>query len=259
MKNKYIFLFLILMLIVGCSSVKESVKSDKKIEETQKVTIKLPGYKSDLYEIEFSAKISVNIEGNSQSVNAKVKIAGVDSIAMNITGPFGIAVAKFYASKSEFIFYNIFENSTYIGKPNAENLKKFLNMNISFDDFIRILRGEPLFDIDSYKFMKTVSERTFLFLSKQDSFGDFVVSDSVHNTIISYQRKLKNDSLVMDIQQNNFNFYSKYYIASDIYCKFPTQNSTIRFELSDIKTNIKFESPFKFAVSKNSTLINLNE
>lgn len=246
-------------MFFGCSTVKEASKTYPKEAESKQEEIKLPGLKSDLYEIEFSSKITPNINGNTQSVNAKIKIAGVDSIAMNITGPFGIALAKFYANKNEFIFYNIFENTTYTGKPSAENLQKFLNMNISFDDFIRIFRGEPLFDIESYKFLKAVSENTFLFLSKQDNFGDFVVSNSEYQTITAYQRKIKDDILVVDIQQSNLNLYSKYYLASEIYCKFPTQNSTVKLELSDIKVNTKFEMPFKFPISKNSTIINLND
>ena len=255
----YIFIIASILILSACSTVKESSKTKKEIQ-TENVDINtLPGLKSSLYEMEFNSKITAGISGNVQTVNAKIKIAGVDSIQMNLTGPFGIAIGKFYANKQEFQFYNIFENSTYIGKPDAQSLKRILNMDISFDDFIRIIRGEVLFPIDSYKFIKKLNDDNSLWLSKQDNFGDFVIAEQKYSSISTYQRKIKDDVLVADIQLRNFNKYDEFYLANDINCSFPSNNSSIKLEISELKINQKFDAPFKFPIAKSSTVIKIDE
>ncbi len=259
MKLKIIYFVLIFFGIWGCSSVKETAKSNTSTSKENVIAYKMPGIKAGLYELEFNAKITAGISGSLQTVNAKIRIAGTDSIQMNITGPFGIAIGKFYANKDEFQFYSIFENITYIGKPDAESLKRILNMDISFDDFIRIIRGEPLFEVDSYRFVKIINDNNHLWISKQADFGDFIVSDVQYNTISTYQRKVKDDALIADIKLTKFLNYNNYFLSNEINCSFPANNSSIKLELSDIKINNKFDSQFKFPIVKSSKIININE
>lgn len=251
-------MILCILFVSACSSVKESTKSKQELK-TDVFEYKLPGLKSNLYEMEFNARITAGMSGNVQTVNAKIKLAGVDSIQMNLTGPFGIAVGKFYANKDEFQFYNIFENATYIGKPNAESLKRILNMDISFDDFIRIIRGEVLFPVDSYKFIKKINDENTLWLSKQNNFGDFVIAEANYYSISTYQRKIKDDVLVADIQLKNFTQFEDYFLANEINCSFPVNNSSIKLEISDLKINKKFDAPFKFPIVKSSNVIKIDE
>ncbi len=78
--------------------------------------------------------ITLTENGSSQSGSFELKskriVAGkrMDSLSMVISGPFGITVAKFLGSPSEYNFYNVLEGEKYKGKPDPKALETLTGM-----------------------------------------------------------------------------------------------------------------------------------
>ncbi|MDH7514265.1 MAG: DUF4292 domain-containing protein [Bacteroidota bacterium] len=96
--------------------------------------------------IQGSGSISIETARLSNSGNIRLRLRKPDSLAVDISGPFGIGVAKGLFTSKEFVFYNSIENTLTRGKTSQENLRNLLYMPIEFREILDILSGSVGFD-----------------------------------------------------------------------------------------------------------------
>lgn len=89
------------------------------------------------------------------SLNGDMKVSGLgitiwfdavvrahDSLRVNLVGPFGVPVGGLAATEGAFLFFNVQEGEAVEGVPNRETLGKLMQLGLSYDEMIAMLRGE---------------------------------------------------------------------------------------------------------------------
>jgi Domain of unknown function (DUF4292) len=145
--------FVLFLLFISISFIFSSCSTTKLSKAPiPKYGFDLPKNKENVDFLKIKSKIKINLPGQNASVNAVFKISGRDSLQMRILGPFGIEVVRFYSDKNKFIAYNIFDNKAFSGVPTAQALQRAVNIGLSFDELIAILRSELPSKKESYIF-----------------------------------------------------------------------------------------------------------
>ena len=101
------------LLSITYASGYESVLSDQALLRREK-----------LQSVELEAGLSVTIQGETNSAECSMKIGGRDSLSMEISGPFGISVARLFADKQYFLFHDMLQGRAIEGIPSQEQLSE---------------------------------------------------------------------------------------------------------------------------------------
>lgn len=136
----------VLAFISSCSTTKLSKAP------IPKYGFDLPKNKENVDFIKIKSKIKIDLPDKNTTVSAVFNISGRDSLQMRILGPFGIELVRFYSDKNKFLAYNVFDNKAFSGVPTAQALQRAVNIGLSFDELIAILRSELPGKKESYIF-----------------------------------------------------------------------------------------------------------
>jgi hypothetical protein len=252
-------ILLLLILVTSCSTTQQQTdsfsKEKEKIEQQQAISLhNLKLNNTDNENLLLNAKIKIDFPQLSNMVSAKIEIAKTDSILINITGPFNINVGKLFANQDRYIINSNLESITYTGKPTAENLKKIINIPLSFNDLVRFLRASLSESYDSYSF-KTEVESEQLFVSLISDIGaEFLLVSKEQNTISQIQRKNENNETVMNIVYSNYSPLNDYNFPKKIVITFPMLNGKVEIEYQEVKILQKVTSPMSFDKPKSFRL-----
>ena len=168
------------LLSITYASGYESVLSDQALLRREK-----------LQSVELEAGLSVTIQGETNSAECSMKIGGRDSLSMEISGPFGISVARLFADKQYFLFHDMLQGRAIEGIPSQEQLSEVTFMPLSFDDYASLLRAEPPGDPLTFTLVDTFIDSTKL-LYKRSISGktmEFILCSKENGIIKEYQRK----------------------------------------------------------------------
>ncbi len=211
---------------------------------------------TELINLYAKSDFSFSINGNSNSATAEIKIAAYDSAYIRITGPFGIQVAKAFATNKYFLFLNSFNGSAMEGTPSPEAIANFIQTELSYENFLDILRAKLLFSADKYKYYDTQNEQNrFEYKDKQNS--DFVILDK-YNRISSYLRKV-NEQEAFKIEYNYSAGKGNVNYLKSMKLFIPKANGTIRFDFDEYKDLILNIEPFSFQISPKIKVTNINK
>lgn len=252
---KYCFRSLLfgLFLVVSCSTAKQMDTTN--IIKSNTITMD-----NKLINFEISTNLTVNIRNSSNSASAKIKVAGIDSLALSLYGPFGISVAKVFSDKNQLIFFNLLTNQIFKGNPSEENMKTAMMLPISFSDFIHLIRCEIPNKKENYIFDKKLDEFESLFKNEKDSnYIEYaVISDTTHE-LTQYQRKALDGTLILHVFYSDYKIFDSVYFSTKQIYKFPSINADLSLEVSDFKTVTSFDSPFKIKIPEGIEVIDLEQ
>lgn len=251
MKN--ILFSLMIILVAGCSMVKESAR-EIKLEK-----LAAENYDNELF---MRVKIKPDLKDMSQNVAANVYLSKLDSFGIEIFGPFGISVGKLFSDEHSFMFFNTFENKAYTGTPSAENLKKVSGLDFSFSDLIKILRLSAPTDVSEFELDKSYeNEQNALFTSSTGEPEFLLVSETTGN-IVRYQRKNKNDETIMNIFYKDYKTFENkdsknFSKPSEITVQLPQEEGSIKIEIDEYK-ELQKSVNFGFKVPSNIEVVNVD-
>ncbi len=138
---RYFYAVLLFTTLSGCTS--QTLKQDSTsktasvsvgVDQSLIVINTLKAQAENAQSLMANGVITLTENGSSQSGSFELKskriVAGkrMDSLSMVISGPFGITVAKFLGSPSEYNFYNVLEGEKYKGKPDPKALETLTGM-----------------------------------------------------------------------------------------------------------------------------------
>jgi len=129
----------------------ESVLSDQAIIRKEK-----------LHSLELEAELSITMQGETNTADCILRMGGRDSLSMEISGPFGISVARLFAEKQYFLFHDMLQGRAIEGIPTQEQLSEVTFMPLSFDDYASLFRAEPPGDPLSFILVDSYSDSTKL-------------------------------------------------------------------------------------------------
>lgn len=243
-------LFIGAFIIAGCASV-------SKTKDDVKQTVLKP-LNPDLYRIEANCIINSSMNNQNFTFRVKANVAGADTVAMTIYGPFGITVGRLYSDLQYFRFHNILENVVYQGSPSQENIKKATNLSISIRDFLSLFQGKTPFNIDEYQLTESSDNQLLLKRVDAANFGDFAIIDRENLNLIQYQRKDKGNILILNSSFDKFKKEGKSNLPSSININMPTVDGKMIIEVESYKTNQDAAIPKKFEIPSSVRIVDLN-
>lgn len=248
MKKVIFYLFALLSVITSCRTIKH--------EEKQPYTEKLLLEKKQIAFLKIKADFEVNFPDFSQNFSSEIRIAGNDSLLITIFGPFGMTVGKLYADANDFVFYNVFENVVIKGKSDEKSFEKAIRFNLNFNDFLSILKNEPLGDINFYRIYENKND-TILFIKIEDNYIDFIMFSVIQNGILRYERKNMLDEKIFDVVCKNFEKTEFGNFAKYISINIPKDKGKINIGIEQIEINdTQVKSlPFKFSTPSKTKYI----
>ncbi len=237
---KIAFILVLSALAVSCSKVEKTVK--KQITVTA-----LPERADEIKNLDINAAIEFEYKKQSNnSVYANIKIASLDSLALSLIGPFGIALGELYADPNEFLFYDAFNDRAVKGKPTPENMKLVIRAPLAYRDFIRLIRNETPKNPGEYILQKTDSKRAnrALFKSKGDESFELVSFSQEKNAIVKFERVSADGETLLQARYSDFIDFGKARIAKLQEYSFPLTNVKLIIDIDDIDTGVEFKKPF---------------
>lgn len=230
-------IFLFSVLISSCSIFKKDVEE---IDVSTKI-------QTELKDLTVNGKIKVDMPQQNATVNTQIKIAGRDSLFMKILGPFGIEVMRLYSSEDEFTLLNTFQNEAYKGIPSSENLKKVSNINLSFQDLIKISRSEIPGNSDQYKFSGKKENELKIFTSIKDGIRELIKIDLL-GRIIEYKQFDVNGTETLMVNFKDYKNVEGFDLAHKIDIAFKEIGGSMTIEASELLINTIGNSPLSFSL-----------
>lgn len=133
------FFSTILAILAGCSGTPgidtskpiDPMEIMRRVEQRNREVLALRGY----------GKISIESPAFSGGGSIQVVILKPDSLQLEISGPFGVTVARGLVTDRSFQFYDGMNNTVTEGATTTENLRRVLRFPIAFSDILEILTG----------------------------------------------------------------------------------------------------------------------
>ncbi len=201
--------------------------------------------------IDASIKISIQSEEMNIGGNAILRIAGQDSLFMDIFGPFGIKFGQLYADKDIFYFYNAMEGTVLRGAPTAENIRRATFLNISAIEILNLFKNLPPSDLNRFQRKQDLeSGRLFQFEN------EFLVLNK-KGQMVQYQRKNSENELELNIGYDDFQQYDKYEMPSKFNIDAPLTKNKVTVSVKKMSFPGFFPKEFRFSVPKNAKVIEL--
>jgi outer membrane biogenesis lipoprotein LolB len=91
--------------------------------------------------LEGYGSISIDSPELSNSGSISMKMLKPDSLQIDISGPFGVTVARSLITSRSFMFYDGFNNTVVEGPTTSDNLRRVLRVGLEFGDILSILSG----------------------------------------------------------------------------------------------------------------------
>lgn len=127
------------LLFAGCAST-PAIDTSKPIEYSRVMEL-VEQRNSALLSLEGYGKISIDSPEISNSGSVALTVLKPDSLQLEISGPFGVTLARVMVTCNDFVFYNGWENTVAEGETTIHNLRKFLRLALSFSDILDIMTG----------------------------------------------------------------------------------------------------------------------
>lgn len=251
MKKKYI-LFILSLALLSCSTVKQTSNSVDSLGH-------LPDRNSQFKNLSIKSSISASMKDQSMMASANMMIAQMDSISMNLFGPFGIPFGKLYATKDYVLFYNVMTNQVLEGKPTPENMRTAVFLPLSYEDFIRLIRCETPGEPKDFVFEKKINDDELLFKNiKNFKYIEYAVISSSTKVVTQYQRKDADGTLILHVFYTNYTKNNGIDFSQKQLYKFPELEVTLTLDITDLKINPVFDKPFIFSIPENIDRIKLD-
>ena len=242
------------ILIISCSSTKPSEESFNlydliaSINKTSQTVKSLKG----------NGNISLESSNGGNSGNFKVSVLKPDSVFLNVTGPFGINVAKALISRDTFLFHDAFNNTVVMGKTSNKSLNELIRINVGFDDIMNVISCTPNFlcEGDAVPQVDARFEDNEVVLIYKNETGNIVrYFINLKNRYIS-KRTVYSAAGKIIKEETYQNYYQKddMWLPRSIKVSLPAEDQSLSlyFEKQDINSK---DLNFDFSIPKNTKVL----
>lgn len=252
MKSMYFLLMFLSGIVTQSFSLippeADSASSLQKSELATMNNLRLALRRDNVQTMRIKASLNVSLNDFNQSASAVIRIAGRDSLAMDIMA-FGIPVAKLYMNKERFAFLDLFNGRFVEGPATAANMANVTNIPLSFEDFICLLRCESPSPTSYYSHEATTSTGNHVFrYDRPDNNREFVVLNPADIMMKQYQRKSQDGSLLMNVVYAESILIDSLTFPQKVQVQAPGSKFTMSVHSEEIVINKEMKEPFIFPV-----------
>ncbi len=148
-KSLLLLSFISVIFFDGCVPSKPT--EDVEILSSERLINKLEVNRRRIKSFEGNGTILVKNPQMNNSASFRVVLQKPDSIYLTIMGPFGIELAQALVTKSNYIFYDVLNNTAYEGKVDDEVLQDIFKIDLSFNDLLDAFIGSVNLTNNLYK------------------------------------------------------------------------------------------------------------
>ena len=171
----------------------------------------------------------------------------------------GITAARIFSDQNSFKALNLIENKLYTGKPDKENFEKAVDINLSFDDLMSLVRNEPGGEISEFKIAERIDDESILYFRYfKDDYIEYVKYNFKEGYITQYQQKNDDNELLLNVFFSEPIEIDKKVLPKEISCNLSGDKGSIKFMFDEIKLVDSFERELDFDVPKSIERIELN-
>jgi hypothetical protein len=259
--RKHLFYFKIYFVFILCSILIISCSAPKPTEEGFNISgiiVSINRTSQIVKSLKGNGNISLEDSGGGNSGNFRVSVLKPDSIFLNVTGPFGINVAKALISRDTFLFHDAFNNVVVTGKPSAKNLTELIKINVEFDDIIDIISCTPNFfrEGEAVPQIDTRFEDNEVVLIYQNDAGNIIrYFINLKNRYISKRTVYSGSGKI--IQEETYqSYYQKddMWLPRSIKVSLPMEGQSLSFYFEKHEINSK-DLNFDFSIPKNTKVL----
>lgn len=200
--------------------------------------------------------ISIDTPELSNTGSIEVNVLKPDSMMFDISGPFGVRVAKGLITSREFTFYNGLENTVAEGATNSKNLKNVLRLTIEFADALDILSGTMRIAprAADMKRTGTLEDSYYRIAYANEQYTEEYLVDLSYESVKRYTRRDASDVIVEDISFKDFRKKSGMYMPGIISIeRAPARESLVLSYEQQTLNNLPID--FTFKIPKSATRI----
>lgn len=230
--NNYLIIILILIIFYSCTSTSgnetDNTQSNAILISPGELKAKINEQSSKLTALDCEGDISIDSPEINSSGSFSISLYKPDSVFSKLEGPFGISIADFLITRSNFIYYNIRENTVIKGSSTPLNLGAILRLKINFDDLID---GYSC----SFHFPDTTSENSevsydknlyHLKITEQDNIKKFWINPKFFY-IEQYEIIDKAGKTKLKIEYSEFSSEKNIFFPNSIYITNPNEKQNL--------------------------------
>ena len=221
------FFALYMILLAGCTPKKTSmITRSMTPDEIMKI---IEQHNREIISLQGFGQISIDTPELSNNGSISVKLLRPDSLLVDITGPFGVGVARGLVTSMNFQFYNGIENKLFYGATNARNMKNILRMSVEFPQIINLFAGTMNFSNHPEGVTPTGVWRGNEYLisyTGAEETTEYVI-DADYESITRYLKKNSQGDILEEIKFKSFKSKSDLYIPQVISINRPPLEQTL--------------------------------
>jgi outer membrane lipoprotein-sorting protein len=162
----YLYAILLALTISGCGT-SSTTYIDTRAISASKIQEIVQAHHARIQSMKGEGRISVATPEMSQSGSFILSLLKPDSVLINLQGPFGIKIGSVLVTRTEFLFYNSWENKLITGSTSSENLYRILHVRLDFDDLLNLFAGGTFLADDLHQPDETrVVDNQYVFIYK---------------------------------------------------------------------------------------------
>lgn len=256
MKPRHAFALLLLPVVfgvVGCSG-SSSLGEGATFDDVRR---RVEARNAQVRALTGDGRISIDTPeiGNSGSVG--VRLSKPDSLLIDITGPFGVGLAKGLVTSRAFTFYNQWDNMVFEGETTLENMRRVLRFPIEFADVLDVLSGTVGFRAaPAVTPVVTVDGGTWTAVYSASSESIEYVVETGYEAVTRVTRRNAQGEMLEQIQFKDFRRRSGMYLPSVVSIVRPLSEESLTLVYERTTLN-NLPVDFTFKVPRSATRVSL--
>jgi len=206
------------------------------------------------------AEMSITVNETTNGANCLMQMAGRDSLVMEISGPFGISVARLFSSSQFFLFHDILQGRAIQGKPTRETLSDVTFLPLSFDDYASLFRAEPPGNIASFSLVETYSDSVKLLFKRtiDATATEFLLCNKFDGTIKEYQRKNKEGIIELSMVYDQYSTVNGIAMPTIVSLNSPLRGVSVTITAQNISVNEAIPPVMRFPLPNSITPLRMD-
>jgi len=132
------------LALAGCSASKSSMTTQSQTEQSRNEALRAIESQSDeITSMRATGTAAIESSSLNETVSIDVSLRAPDSIRIKVSGPFGITLGEIFATRTNYIYYNAWENTLQSGALLPNQYLPLPGFTLSFDDAFAFLKGKP--------------------------------------------------------------------------------------------------------------------
>lgn len=246
---------ILILFFISCSSPRYALDKGKVsfsellsgIEDEQTKILSLSG----------ESRVSIETPEFSGNFFADILYNDNDSLLINVSGPFGIAIGKMFLGTDRFIFFNQFSNQFYSGDTKDFKNKNFLQFPLKIHEISNFFTGKEI--IHNMKILDYYIDDDLYFIhGKNGSINYNIWIDNVTGRIKKIEY-LSEERIILVKEYDKFFKFDNIYFPKYIKLSRPEEQQVVSVYYNQLILNQKImPSEFIIKISDSARQIDLN-